>query len=171
MAGVVSACDAETSSESAGGGEHKCSTAHGTAWTEPASYAYTLHSTTQTLVGTFRIQVQNGTVTKVTGLDEDGQQQAREQHVEVPTLGELVSRLRQARCDHAETAAAEYAADGHPVWISLDWDKNAIDDEALYRISSYQPHPGQWAAAMAYECAAHRSSAGVRDPGRTCNGN
>ncbi|MET7724600.1 DUF6174 domain-containing protein [Streptomyces mirabilis] len=60
----------------------------------------------------------------------------------MPTIGGLLRRLEKARSEDADTAEADYAADGRPVRISLDWDKNAIDDEALYVISSYEPNPG-----------------------------
>ncbi|GAA3125180.1 DUF6174 domain-containing protein [Streptomyces echinatus] len=111
------------------------------AWREPASYAYTLTSTTQVLAGTFRIEVRDGAVTKVVGLDEDSRRQAREQRIEVPTIGELLDRLEKAREDNAEEADARFAADGRPVRISLDRDRNTIDDEALYLISAYEPAP------------------------------
>ncbi|CAM5595704.1 hypothetical protein SALBM311S_01531 [Streptomyces alboniger] len=62
---------------------------------------------------------------------------------EVPTLGELLDELKQARHDRADTAEARYAADGHPVRIFLDWEKNAVDDEALYVIGDYRPAGGQ----------------------------
>jgi len=60
----------------------------------------------------------------------------------VPTIGELLDELEQARRDNADTAEAEYAPDGHPERISLDWDENAVDDEALYVISAYAPTGG-----------------------------
>ncbi|MEU0009315.1 DUF6174 domain-containing protein [Streptomyces sp. NPDC006314] len=138
---LVPACDAGSSASSkiAEGSEPERAGVQGTAaWEEPDSYVYTLTSTTQVLAGTFRVEVGNGTVTNVVGLDEDSRRQVRE-HVEVPTLGQLLKRLEQARRDNAETAEATYAADGHPVRISLDWDENAIDDESLYVISAYQP--------------------------------
>lgn len=50
--------------------------------------------------------------------------------------------MEQARRDNADTAEAEYAPDGHPERISLDWDKDAVDDEALYVISAYAPAGG-----------------------------
>ncbi|MFJ9380832.1 DUF6174 domain-containing protein [Streptomyces sp. NPDC101455] len=108
-------------------------------WEEPASYDYTLTSTTQVLAGIFRVKVRDGTVAQVTGIDADSRRQARELPGQVPTMGELLKRLDQARRDHADTAEAQYAADGHPLRITLDGDKNAIDDEALYVISSYDP--------------------------------
>ncbi|WP_262056489.1 DUF6174 domain-containing protein [Streptomyces sp. STR69] len=113
-----------------------------TTWEEPASYDYTLTSTTQVLAGTFRVKVRDGTVAQVTGIDADSRRQSRELPGQVPTMGELLKRLDQARRDHADTAEAEYAADGHPLRITLDGDKNAIDDEALYVISSYDPTGG-----------------------------
>ncbi|MEU2287257.1 DUF6174 domain-containing protein [Streptomyces sp. NPDC013178] len=114
-----------------------------TAWQEPASYTYTLTSTTQVLAGTFRVKVQDGRVAEAVGLDEDSRRQVRELPGEVPSIGELLKRLEQARSDDADTAEAEYASDGHPLRISLDWEKNAIDDEALYVISAYEPAAGQ----------------------------
>jgi hypothetical protein len=110
-----------------------------TTWREPESYAYTLTSTTQVLAGTFRVRVRGGKVTEAVGVGEDSRRQVRELPGEIPTIGELLKRLAKARSDNAHTADVEYAADGHPLRITLDWDKNAIDDEALYVISSYQP--------------------------------
>jgi hypothetical protein len=134
---LTTACAAKSSTSSAIAEGGKSGKVQGTAtWEEPASYVYTLTSTTEALAGTFRVEVRNGSVTKVVGLDEDSRRQV-EQHAEVPTIGGLLKRLAQARSDNAETAEAEYAADGHPVRISLDWDKNAVDDEALYVISAY----------------------------------
>lgn len=131
---LITGCDAagSTSSEVVDG--------RGTdRWEEPAAYIYTLTSTTQVLAGAFRVEVRNGATTKVVGLDEDSRRLVRDQHAEVPTIGGLLKRLEQARSEHAATAEVKYASDGHPVRIALDWDKNAIDDEALYVISDYEP--------------------------------
>ncbi|MFF5757477.1 DUF6174 domain-containing protein [Streptomyces longwoodensis] len=133
---VTAACGSPESAESAETSEPKST------WEEPASYSYTLTSSTQVLAGTFRVEVRNGKVTKVVGLDEDSRRQAQDLPGEVPTIGKLLTTLNQARGEDADTADAEYAADGHPVRISLDWDENAIDDEALYTISSYESTPG-----------------------------
>lgn len=122
-----------TSPESAEGSRPK------SAWEEADSYSYTLTSTTQVLAGTFRVEVRNGSVAKVVGLDEDSRRQVRELPTEVPTIGELLDRLEQARSDDADTAEAEYTADGRPERITLDWEENSIDDEALYVISDYKP--------------------------------
>ncbi|MEU2582068.1 DUF6174 domain-containing protein [Streptomyces avermitilis] len=111
-------------------------------WVEPVSYSYTLTSNTQVLAGTFQVKVRDGKVAEVVGLDEDSRRQVRDLPAQVPTIGKLLKTLAQARSEDADTADADYAADGHPVRISLDWDKNSIDDEALYTISAYEPTPG-----------------------------
>ncbi|MFI9809122.1 DUF6174 domain-containing protein [Streptomyces sp. NPDC052301] len=130
---LVTACGAETST---GAGAQRP-----VVWEEPVSYAYTLTSTSDVLAGSFRVEVHHGKVTKVVGLDEDSRRQVREPRVRVPTIGELLKRLDEARSGGADTAEAEVAADGHPVRISLDRDTNAVDDEALYLISAYGPVP------------------------------
>ncbi|MFD7601662.1 DUF6174 domain-containing protein [Streptomyces mirabilis] len=99
-------------------------------------------STTQVLAGTFRVKVRDGRVTEAVGVDADSRRQVQELPGEVPTIDGLLRRPEKARSEDADTAEADYAADGRPVRFSLDWDKNAIDDEALYVISSYEPNPG-----------------------------
>ncbi|MEU0257558.1 DUF6174 domain-containing protein [Streptomyces sp. NPDC006184] len=139
---LVTACGgtAESVRSHAAGGPRHTAAGGTTAWREPAAYGYTLTSTTEALAGRFRVQVHDGKVTEVAGLDEDSRRQVRE-HAEAPTLGGLLRRLEQARKEHAETAQARYAADGHPVRIALDWSRNAVDDEALYLVSAYTPAP------------------------------
>ncbi|MGX5181513.1 DUF6174 domain-containing protein [Streptomyces avermitilis] len=139
LAALSCATTACGSSASAGPAETKPQST----WEEPVSYSYTLTSNTQVLAGTFQVKVRDGKVAEVVGLDEDSRRQVQDLRAEVPTVGELLKTLNQARSEDADTADADYAADGHPVRISLDWDKNSIDDEALYTISSYEPTPGR----------------------------
>ncbi|MES5824126.1 DUF6174 domain-containing protein [Streptomyces sp. RG80] len=114
------------------------------AWEEPASYAYTLTSSAgeRPLIGTFRITVRDGEVAAAVGLDDSGRRVVRQLPHQVPTLGALLEELEQARGDDADTAEAEYAADGHPTRIELDWEANALDDEASYEITDYEPDGG-----------------------------
>lgn len=106
-----------------------------TAWQEPASYVYTLHSREQVLWGSFRVTVRDGEVTAAVGLDADSRRALREGPGErIPTIGDLLQRLDEARREHADTAEADYAADGRPERITLDPDRNAIDDEAQYLV-------------------------------------
>ncbi|MFC5218966.1 DUF6174 domain-containing protein [Streptomyces coerulescens] len=114
------------------------------AWREPDSYTYTLRSSEgeRSLIGTFRITVRDGAVVRATGLDDSGRRVVEDVPDTVPTIGELLDEWRQARRDDADTAEVDYARDGHPERISLDWMKNAIDDEALYVISDFEPAGG-----------------------------
>ncbi|MFI1352663.1 DUF6174 domain-containing protein [Streptomyces sp. NPDC020898] len=108
-------------------------------WEEPASYVYTLTSSEgeRSLVGRFRVTVRDGKVADVVGLDESGRGAVERAPEEVPTIGRLLDQLGQARDNGADTAEASYAPDGHPVRITLDPDKDAIDDEQSYVISGY----------------------------------
>ncbi|MDX2938173.1 DUF6174 domain-containing protein [Streptomyces ipomoeae] len=111
------------------------------AWQEPASYTYTLNSSEgeRSLIGTFEVTVENGKVTKAHGLDDSARRVVKDLPAEVPTIGDLLAEAEAAREDDADTVDIDYAADGHPTRISLDWEKNAIDDEALYVITDYAP--------------------------------
>lgn len=108
-------------------------------WEEPASYVYTLTSSEgeRSLIGTFRVTVRNGKVADVVGLDESGRGAVERAPEEVPTIGGLLDQLGQARDNGADTAEAAYAPDGHPVRITLDPEKDAVDDEQSYVISGY----------------------------------
>ncbi|MFE9768143.1 DUF6174 domain-containing protein [Streptomyces sp. NPDC005808] len=144
---ATAACGSEASTSSGRGGTAAASpSAEGsaTSWQEPSSYAYTMTSSEgeRSLIGTFRVTVQGGKVTKAVGLDESGRRVVEQSLGEVPTIGGLLEELERARRDNADRAEAEYAPDGHPVRIFLDHESNAIDDEALYVISAYQPGDG-----------------------------
>ncbi|MFJ4468364.1 DUF6174 domain-containing protein [Streptomyces sp. NPDC089424] len=112
-----------------------------TDWEEPSSYTYTLLSTEgeRSLIGTFRVTVRDGEVATAVGLDDSGRRVVRQNPDAVPTLGELLREFDRARQDGADRAEIEYAADGHPRSIVLDRDERAIDDEAAYVISAYEP--------------------------------
>ncbi|MFD0006083.1 DUF6174 domain-containing protein [Streptomyces sp. NPDC127178] len=130
---AVAACGAETAKSAS-------APASRSDWQEPSAYTYTLRSSEgeRALIGTFRITVRDGAVVKAVGLDDSGRRVAQDIPDAVPTMGELLAELEQARRDDADVAEAEYASGGHPVRISLDWEKDAIDDEAVYVISAYQ---------------------------------
>ncbi|MET9734819.1 DUF6174 domain-containing protein [Streptomyces sp. NPDC006458] len=112
-------------------------------WSEPASYTYTLNSGEgeRALIGRFRITVENHEVARARGLDESGRRLVAHSPGQVPTIGDLLKALDRARDEGADTAA-EYAPDGRPERITLDWDANAVDDEEEYVISGYEPAPG-----------------------------
>ncbi|MEU6002787.1 DUF6174 domain-containing protein [Streptomyces sp. NPDC047197] len=138
LIGATAACGTEASTTT------RSATQSEATWKQPSSYTYTLKSSEgeRSLLGTLRVTVRDGKVTKSVGLDESGRRVVKQLPGEVPTIAELLHEMEQARRDGAHTAEAKYAADGHPVRISLDWDENAIDDEALYAISAYAPSDG-----------------------------
>lgn len=139
------ACGTGAPAPSAGGQQSGAEGARSRApWREPGSYRYTLRSSggERTLLGTFRVTVRDGAVVEAVGLDDSGRGVAESVPDAVPTIGELLDELAQARRDGADAAEARYAADGHPLRISLDWEENAVDDEAVYVISAYEPAKG-----------------------------
>ncbi|MFF3336500.1 DUF6174 domain-containing protein [Streptomyces sp. NPDC002888] len=111
------------------------------AWAEPAAYTYTLTSSEgeRALIGTFRVTVRDGEVARATGLDADSRRVVSQSPDAIPTLADLLAELDQARHDHADVVKVQYAKDGHPLRIEVDWDERAVDDEARYVISAYKP--------------------------------
>lgn len=142
--GVTAACEGEDASPGPTGGASPEGTAtqNRVVWQDPASYTYTLRSTSQVLTGHFRVTVQNREVTKAVGLDADSRQALALGPGAVPTIADLIESLENAWQERADTAEAEYAPDGHPSRITLDPDENAIDDEAEYVITAYEPAEG-----------------------------
>ncbi|WAZ26791.1 DUF6174 domain-containing protein [Streptomyces cinnabarinus] len=112
-------------------------------WSEPASYSYTLESGGgEAPVGPIRITVEDHKVTEAHGLDDTGRRVDRDLPDDIPTLGDLLDELGRARAENAHITEADYASDGHPERISLDWDENTIHDEIGYIISNYVPEAG-----------------------------
>ena len=112
-------------------------------WTEPAGkYEYTLQSTCgERLVhGRLRLTVEGGEVVEAVGLDEPGKMTVEAAKLEhLPTLKELVDEYELAVREKADKAVVEFdKGDGHPTRIDLDIYRNAVDDEACYRISDYR---------------------------------
>ncbi|MFF4758329.1 DUF6174 domain-containing protein [Streptomyces sp. NPDC001292] len=112
-------------------------------WPEPDRYSFRLLSESGERggLGEYRVTVVNGKVVKATGLDESARRTVGDNPQHVPTLGGLLTMVQEARADHADVANAVFAADGHPTEIHIDWQKNAIDDEADYFITEYRELP------------------------------
>lgn len=55
----------------------------------------------------------------------------------VPTIAELSKQAETARRDGADAVDVDHAQDGRPTGISIDWDEDAIDEEA-YTLSGYE---------------------------------
>ncbi|QFQ98869.1 hypothetical protein F9278_24935 [Streptomyces phaeolivaceus] len=109
-------------------------------WQEPSAYTYTLTSSEgeRSLIGTFEVTVRGGKVVKTTGLDESARLVVERGSTEVPTIAQLLEKMSTAREEGADVVDAEYADDGRPTHISIDWEKNAIDDEEAYALSDYE---------------------------------
>lgn len=57
------------------------------------------------------------------------------------TIPELFEIVRDA-LEHADEVDVEYDPTyGHPTRVSIDWVKNAIDDEVLYQVEALAPVP------------------------------
>jgi len=110
------------------------------AWQEPSSYTYVLRSSCgeRPLIGTFRITVENGQVTKAEGISEADERSLESTELSPPTLGQLLDELAEARRNDAhEAELTSDPTDGHPTKIVIDPIENAIDDEACYAITEY----------------------------------
>ncbi|WP_431961514.1 DUF6174 domain-containing protein [Actinacidiphila sp. bgisy160] len=108
-------------------------------WVEPERYSFTLLSEggERGGIGKYRITVAHGKVVEAVGLDASARRTVAGEPHNVPTLGGLLAELRQARADNADVAQALFGSDGHPTEIHLDWETNAVDDEADYLITEY----------------------------------
>ncbi|ULR52050.1 DUF6174 domain-containing protein [Streptomyces deccanensis] len=109
------------------------------AWKEPASYTYTLRSAEgeRALIGTFEVTVRDGKVVKAVGLDDSGRRVVERTLHDIPTIADLLKEAEVAREEGADKVDVSYAADGRPVTLAIDWEENAIDDEAAYELSAY----------------------------------
>ncbi|MDT0571708.1 DUF6174 domain-containing protein [Streptomyces sp. DSM 3412] len=141
--GMTAACDGGTSSEPKGrASPAPTTTRNAVMWQEPASYVYTLTSTSQALAGKFRVTVRDGKVADAVGLDENSRSLVKQGPDRIPKIGDLLDMLEKAWEEQADTAEVKYAVGGHPARITLDVDENAVDDEAEYVITGYEPGAG-----------------------------
>ncbi|UUU32479.1 DUF6174 domain-containing protein [Streptomyces sp. CA-210063] len=125
---------------SACGEESAAAKASPTDWREPSAYRYRLKSTEgeRPLIGTLDVTVRDGKVVETVGVDDSGRQVVEQQLGEVPTIAALLEQAEVAREEGADVVDVEYAKDGRPVSISIDWDEKAIDDEEAYALSDYE---------------------------------
>lgn len=56
----------------------------------------------------------------------------------VETIDDLFDMIERAEKD-ADEFLVEYAIEGYPTLISIDWIKEAVDDEMYFQISAVQP--------------------------------
>jgi hypothetical protein len=110
-------------------------------WLEPANYSFTVESSCgeRSLIGRFRVTVEGHRTVAFTGLDESGRRYPGDAG-SIPTLGGILKEADDATAGNADSVNVETdPADGHPVSVAIDWRANAIDDEACYRVTDYDP--------------------------------
>lgn len=113
-------------------------------WPAPDAYEFTLDSSCgeRALIGEFRVVVEGGSVVEVEGLDESARAMLENRSSDavpdaVPTLSELLDQAADASEQGADAVEVQSNDDGRPTEIDIDWDTNAIDDEACYEITDY----------------------------------
>lgn len=114
----------------------------GAGWTAPAEYEFVLESTCgeRDFLGRYHVVVEGDRVMEADGLDDYATRLlSSDEHRElVPTLSELLREVGDARAQGADVAKVIFdESDGHPVAIEIDWDTDAMDDEACYRVSQF----------------------------------
>jgi hypothetical protein len=117
------------------------------AWSQPDNYAYTLKSECgeRFLIGTFRITVAGGQLTKVDALDEGARNAVQGRDLaflreSVPTLQGIAAEAARMRAEGADVVEVKVdPVDGHVTSVNIDQYKNAIDDEICYTITDFTP--------------------------------
>jgi Family of unknown function (DUF6174) len=104
------------------------------AWTEPDHYAYTLLTTCGERggLGLFRVWVRGGQVERAKPLRHWSDLLPLRQ---MPTVGDIIQLAAAAQGGGADDVHVTRAPDGRPRWVSIDYLRNAIDDEACYRVT------------------------------------
>jgi hypothetical protein len=129
-AGALSACDGSPVADDVPGR----GVAQSTSWTEPDHYAYTLSSSCGERggLGTFRLWVRDGRV-------EHAKPLVRGSDLlplgEMPTIGDVIRVAGEAQAGGADDVRFVRARDGQPRLVSIDYLRDAMDDELCYRVS------------------------------------
>jgi hypothetical protein len=110
-------------------------------WTAPAKYGFVLDSQCgeRALIGRFQVTVQDDEVVRATGLDDSARRALMLRMADlVPTLRQLEAEAETARRAGADVVQVERdSGDAHPVRITIDESRDAVDDEACYTIEDY----------------------------------
>ena len=111
-------------------------------WTAPASYSFELKSSCgeRNLIGRFHVVVTDDE-TRARALDERARTFMRyeDDFGGVPSLEELLTEVSEARKQDADVAEVAFDPSGrYPARIDIDYNKEALDDEACYTITHYR---------------------------------
>lgn len=135
------ACDTSDSTQSTAAGATSTGQTAAEAWVAPNRYSYKLTSSCgeRSLIGEFRIAVEDGGVLSVKPLDESARAMVKSGfESEVPSIEDLVAEAAQAEADGADLVQITRAQDGRPTLIEIDYRETAIDDEACYAIGQFE---------------------------------
>ena len=123
----------------------------GPIWEEPAAYSYSVSSSCgeRTFIGSFTIEVAQGTVVGAEALDQSAEAVIASSDLEaLPTVGNLVAEYTSSKFSsigiegEADVAIIEFSPeDHHPISITIDYDTDAMDDEACYTVTSFSERP------------------------------
>ncbi|HEX2767030.1 MAG TPA: DUF6174 domain-containing protein [Candidatus Limnocylindria bacterium] len=108
------------------------------------AYSYVLESDCGwNFAGRFRIEVRDGVVVAVDGLDEAGNRGASTMPLDLfPTMAGLLDMAADARASGADIVNLVIdPEDGHPVSLEIDWVFEAVDDEACFAVEELAPQP------------------------------
>lgn len=108
-------------------------------WREPAAYEATIQvdcGERDAAYGQWRVTVNNGAIVEATALDERAELTASiESAPRPPTVGEVLAAAAAADADGAESVVIERGPDGIPLRVEVDYQLEAVDDEACWTIS------------------------------------
>jgi hypothetical protein len=110
-------------------------------WDAPPSYTFELRSRCgeQTLIGRFRIVVEDGAVVEVKGLDKSGAAATEVFGDDFPSLADLLGYAEEAQSSNADIVEVEFDRDeGFPRRIDFDYNREAVDDESCFVITDYK---------------------------------
>ena len=92
----------------------------------------------QSLIGSFRIVVEDGAVVDVKGLDESGGV-ATDVFGDFPSLANPLGYAEEAQASNADLVEVEFDRDeGYPRRIDIDYSREAIDDESSFVMTDYK---------------------------------
>jgi hypothetical protein len=106
-------------------------------WAAPDRYEYVVTSSCgeRSFLGTYAI-----TVERRSGVRSTARNGSIDLQGEIPSIEDLLAEAAAARESGADEVTVETdPADGHPTLIQIDYETDAIDDEACYEITEYRP--------------------------------
>lgn len=108
------------------------------AWFAPAHYRFDYRPGCFCPSLPTRVEVRDGKVIKATLLEEV---RGVPGETDAPTIDKLLADVKRAEKEATGEVKVDYDKDGVPIEASIDWIKNAIDDEMTWRIENFKILP------------------------------